>query len=298
MGDETLVANLFWLNTQTEPVAAPDFNGHAYGIGLSWPGDTINLSLQAAEIGAGFDPALGFIRRNDVRYYASNSRYLIRPELTTWYQWFAFIYANQIYTGLDNEILTRAHSFYPLTVRLAGNDEISFGITDTLDRPDYPFDLPGGVTVPAGSYDMLSYELKWSLAERRTLSGDIGVTGGDYYGGDWRSAFANLWWIPGSLTAYGLGYDFNYFDMPGGEINSHLFSLWLVLRFTPEVRWSNLIQYDTISDTIGFNSRFSWEYQPGRQVNVVLSQLYLDDPTGFQMLDSELVAKVGMQIRF
>ena len=183
-------------------------------------------------------------------------------------------------------------------MRLASNDEISIGVTDTLDRTEYPFTLPGGVSVPAGSYDMLTYEAKWKLAESRSLSGDFGTRGGGFYGGDWNSLFANLWWIPGSLAAYGLSYDYNSFDLPGGEIDSHLYSLWLVLRFTPRVRWSNLVQYDTISDTIGFNSRFSWEYQPGKTFNAVLSQLYWDGATGFERLDTELVAKLGLQLQF
>lgn len=298
LGDETLVANLFCLGSQTDPVLDPDYTGHAYGMGLSWPGDTINVDVQAAEISAGFDPAMGFIKRNDIRYVGSTTRYLVRPDNPTWFQWFSFIYANQIYTNLDNELQTRSNSFYPLAVRLSGNDEISFGITDTHDRPEYAFTLPGDVEVPAGSYDMVSGELVWKLAERRAMSGQVGARGGEYYGGDWRSAFANLYWIPGSLTAYGVSYEYNYFDMPGGEINSNLMSLWVVLRFTPEVRWSNLVQYDTISDSIGFNSRFSWEYQSGQQIDVVLTQSYWDSPTDFQLTDSELIAKLGMQFRF
>jgi hypothetical protein len=208
------------------------------------------------------------------------------------------VYANQTYTDLDNELQTLSNSFYPVVLRFAGNDEISLGVTDTTDRTAFPFTLPGGVVVPAGTYDMLDYELKWKLAESRSLSGETGLRWGDYYGGDWRSAFANLWWIPGSLTSFGLSYDYNRFDMPGGLIDSHLVSLWLVLRFTPKVRWSNLVQYDTISDTMGLNSRFSWEYRSGHRLDLVLSQLYWDDSTGFQRLESEMVAKVGMQIRF
>ena len=298
LGDQTLVANVFYLDSQTDPVDAPDFNGHAYGVGLKWPGDRIAVDLQAAEISAGFDPALGFIRRKDIRFYSSKWRYLVRPENQTWYQWIAFIYANQIYTNLNNELQTRSHSFYPLVIHLAGNDEISFGVTDTFDRPGYDFTLPGDVTVPAGDYDMRSCELKWTMAERRAVSGDIGVRGGEYYGGDWRSAFADLSWIPCSLTAFGLGYEYNHFDLPGGIIDSHLMSLYMVLRFTPRVRWSNIVQYDTISDTIGFNSRFSWEYQPGKEFDAVLSQLYWDSSSGYQLLDTELIAKLSMQFRF
>lgn len=299
LGDETLVANLFYLNSWTDPAGAPDFSGHAFGIGLELPGDRFSVSMQAAEIGAGFDPALGFIRRNDVRYYSSNWQYLIRPQETTWYQWFAFIYASQIYTDLDNELVTTSHSFFPLVMRFARNDELSFGITRTTDVIGFPYTIPGGVTIPADEYDdMTTYELKWKLSEARSVSGEFGTRWGDYYGGDWYSGFANLWYIPGSLTAYGLSYDFNHFDLPGGTIDSHLVSLWLVLRFTPTVRWSNLIQYDTISDTVGFNSRFSWEYRSGHRLDLVLSQLYFDNSTGFQAIDTEMVAKVGMQIRF
>lgn len=226
LDDETLVANLFCLGSQTDPVIDPDYTGHAYRMGLSWPGDTITVDLQAAEISAGFDPALGFIKRNDIRYVGSTSRYLIRPDNPTWFQWFSLIYANQTYTNLDNEIQTRSNSFYPRADRLSGNGEISLGITDTYDRPEYAFTLPGG------------------------------------------------------------------------EISSNLMSLYVVLRFTPEVRWSNLLQYDTISDSLGFNPRFSWEYQSGQQVDVVLTQSYWDSPTDIQLTDSELIAKLGMQFRF
>lgn len=298
LGDETLVANLFYLASETDPVGAPDFGGHAFGMGLTWPGDKFNVSIQAAEISEGFNPSMGFLRRSDIRYLGSNWRYLMRPAEPSWWQWFAFIYGNQFYTDLDNSLETRSHSFYPLLVRFANNDELSFGITDTLDRTDFAFTLPGGVVVPPGSYDMLTYELKYKLSEIRSFSGEAGFRWGDYYGGDWRSAFANLWWIPGSLTALGLSYDYNHFDLPGGTIDSHLVSLWLVLRFTPRLRWSNLVQYDTISDTIGLNSRLSWEYRPGQTFNAVLSQLYWDGPTGFQRLDSELIAKMGFNFRF
>ncbi len=299
LGDQTLITNLFYLNSWTDPMDAPEFSGHAFGLGLEWPGDKFSVSLQAAEIEPGFDPALGFIRRNDVRYYSSNWRYLMRPEKPTWFQWSSFIYANQIYTDLDNEPLTTSHSFFPLVVRFSQNDELSFGITHTSDLIQFPYTIPGDINIPAANYeDMVTYEVKWKLNEARSLSGEFGSRWGDYYGGDWHSAFANLWYIPGSLTACGVSYDFNHFDLPDGEVDSHLLSLWLVLRFTPNVRWSNLVQYDTISETIGFNSRFSWEYKLGHRLNLVLSQLYYDDSTGFQVLDTEMVAKVGMRIRF
>ena len=86
--------------------------------------------------------------------------------------------------------------------------------------------------------------------------------------------------------------------MPGGFVDSQTVSVWITLRFTPRMRWANLIQYDTISETIGFNSRFSWEFQEGRRFDLVLNQLFADQETGYRLTDTELVAKVGLQLRF
>jgi hypothetical protein len=144
---------------------------------------------------------------------------------------------------------------------------------------------------------MYQYDVRFTFSDNRPLSGEIGSTWGDYYGGNWYSFYVSSWWVPFSLIACGLDYSYNNFDMPDGHLDSHLASLWLTFRFTPTLRWANLIQYDTISDEIGFNSRFSWEYREGRRLDLVLKQLYLND-SGFHRLDSELIAKVGMQIRF
>lgn len=295
---QTLIANLFALNSQTDPVDDPEFSGHAYGLGISWPGDRISFSAQAAEISGGFDPALGFLRRNDVRYLSGKGRYLIRPDEPGWWQSYSVSYGGKVYTNLDNELQSRSHSIYPLMLRFASNDELSFGIIDSYDRTDYPFTLPGDIPVPAGQYDMLSYDLSLSLSDNRPISGVIGAGWGDYYGGQWRSLYANMWWLPSSLTAWGINYYYEQYDMPGGSIDSQTVSLWLTLRFTPRLRWANLVQYDTVSSTIGFNSRFSWEYREGHRLDLVLSQLYLDDSTGFQRLDTELVTKLGLQLRF
>jgi hypothetical protein len=166
------------------------------------------------------------------------------------------------------------------------------------DRPDYDWYIAGVVPVSAGDYDMIQYYLTYKMAGSRTYGGDIGTSWGDYYDGDWYSAHTNLWWIPMSLISCGLSYDYEHFNLPGGLLNSQTVSLWLNFRFTPRVRWANLVQYDTISKNMGFNSRFSWEYREGHRIDLVLNQTYTDEFSGFQHTASEFVAKIGLQLRF
>lgn len=297
-GDKTLAASVFALGTVTKPEEGDDFDGHAFGASLNYPNDAFNFSLDAIEISEDFNPALGFVKRTGIRQYSSSWRYLKRYKDPEFLEWLSFVYANTITTDLDNSLKTRSHSVYPLSLRFGSGDELSYGITWTYDEIDDAFMIPGGSTIPVGQYDMVVHTTKLKLSDSRVLSGEIGTKWGDFYGGDWKRAYIDLWWAPNKFLSVGANYEWNEFQMPDADIDSQLVSAWVVWRFSPRMRWSNLIQYDTLSDTIGLNSRFSWEFRPGKNLNLVLSQLYWDEKTDTQLIDSELVAKAQLQFRF
>jgi hypothetical protein len=297
-GDQTLVANAFALATETSPETGKDFSGHAVGLGISYPGDRINISAQASEISGGFDPALGFIERNDVRILESSWRYLLRPESQSGPQWFSFVYANKFYTDLDSNPVTSSHSVFPLAVRLRSDDEVSLGFTRTSDRTFFPFTIPGGSTIAPDEYDMTTFNARVTFADRRVLSGNLTGDWGDFYGGNWIRAGANLWWNPDPRLTLGLNYEWNEFVMPDTTIDSQIVSLWFVTRFNPEMRWSNLAQYDSLSNTLGWNSRYSWEFQPGKNLNIVFNQLLWKESDRFRVLESDATVKANFVFRF
>ena len=65
-----------------------------------------------------------------------------------------------------------------------------------------------------------------------------------------------------------------------------------------DLTWSHIAQYDSISETIGFNSRLRWEYRPGAIAYLVLNQSYLNEDGEFQSENSDVTLKVGASIRF
>ena len=72
----------------------------------------------------------------------------------------------------------------------------------------------------------------------------------------------------------------------------------LKYSFTPDLVFSNLLQYDNVSESLGVNSRLQWEYKPGAKIFFVVNQGYVDERTGLVMKDLEVVAKVGALFRF
>ena len=49
--------------------------------------------------------------------------------------------------------------------------------------------------------------------------------------------------------------------------------------------WSHLVQHDNISDSIGYSTRFFWEFQPGKKAYIVLRQNYGDEDDGTSLRD-------------
>jgi len=58
-------------------------------------------------------------------------------------------------------------------------------------------------------------------------------------------------------------------SLPQGSFVTQLFSAHLSYNFSPNVTWSNLVQYDSDSRLLGFQSRFRWIVKPGRDLFVV-----------------------------
>ena len=72
-------------------------------------------------------------------------------------------------------------------------------------------------------------------------------------------------------------------------------TLRLGINFAPDITWATFVQYDNISNTYGYNSRFRWELKPGTDVFVVINQNFTDES---RLLTTEAASKVVMTIRF
>ncbi len=57
-----------------------------------------------------------------------------------------------------------------------------------------------------------------------------------------------------------------------GDFVTQLFSGRFNYNFSPNVTWSNLVQYDIESRILGFQTRFRWTLRPGNDLFVVVSR--------------------------
>jgi len=79
---------------------------------------------------------------------------------------------------------------------------------------------------------------------------------------------------PGGIAARKMGRD--------GELegDDHVLAGRLELNFSPDLGWSNLVQYDSDSREPGFQSRLRWRIRPGSDLFVVFDRGWVHEEDG------------------
>jgi hypothetical protein len=70
------------------------------------------------------------------------------------------------------------------------------------------------------------------------------------------------------------------------------------IAFSPDVDWSNFVQFDNESETIGLNSRFRWIVRPGEEIFLVWNQVQERDGDSLVPLFQEAAFKISYTLRF
>ena len=121
---------------------------------------------------------------------------------------------------------------------------------------------------------------------------------GDFYDGNRTENTSRLTYLPSKHFGTVLSYSKQDVELPSGDFDIQLASLTALINFTPDFTWSNLVQYDNVSDSMGINSRLIWEYRPGKKVFLVLNQSYLDERSGFVLKQNDTSIKLSSIFRF
>ena len=87
-------------------------------------------------------------------------------------------------------------------------------------------------------------------------------------------------------------------DLDEGDFAQRLARIRAKLAFTPQVSWSNVLQYDNVSDRMGLNSIFRWEVSPGNDVYFVFNYHWQEIERDFIPTYTDTAIKAAWTFRF
>lgn len=295
-GDQLFEWNSFALASHTEHTPGKD--NMAFGTEIVLPNDFYYARAQAYQIDPNFDAALGFVPRTDIRAYESSFSLRPRPESIKAIRQLFFMYSNHHVTDLSNRLDTAHHKVTPLSILFESGDELYFSYYRSFDAPDDDFEISDGVVVPRGRYWWNAYRVGFETASKRVCEMEGDIRFGEFYRGRRLNCDLSLNLRLSRHFFWAVGYDYNDIDLPEGNFDTHLGSMRAQVNFTPDLIWYNLVQYDNVSEKMGFNSRIAWEYTPGAYIYLVLNQNVNARDDRFAIDSNQLTVKVNYTLRF
>ena len=226
------------------------------------PGD-VRLHLV---VGDGFNPEVGFVRRDDIRRSFGEFRFSPRPrsvESIRKISWTGSI----AYTENNAGRLETRDWNGEFAIEFDNSDRFFFGYADTYELLPRPFHIAPGIVIPVGGYDFANVRTGFTFGTQRALSAGVSAEYGTFFSGH----------KTGLTLSQGLV-----------EISP---------RFS--VGPSAFFQYSSSATIVSANIRLRWEYQPGSELFVVYHEKRNTRALRFPDLQNRaLIVKINRLFRF
>ena len=301
----TVELSAFYQETDTEGLA--DADNASYGLNFFLPNAQGWQALyQYKRVEENFFPAVGFVNTNDIEDHHMNVGYRHFQGPDDFFRSIALLLEGYRAENLGDGSLNNENVGLRLTSFTNTNDSYWTRFVRYKEVLPVPFtiyrasDGSRTITIPAGEYAWNEGFVGLSWGGQRRLSGGLQFWSGDYYDGEHFQTNGNLTWRPNQHFAVTLQSTSNRIELPDGDFTLRLYGLNVQYAFSSTLSWSNLIQYDNVSENVGFNSRLHWIPRAGQQAFLVLNRGLsdADKDNHFESTFTDLSLKFNYTFRF
>lgn len=283
----------------TNPIATGGNTAH--GLRLDYPNDRWNGGLIYRGVQEGFNPAVGFVQRGGYREYNPYFNFSPRPSNHRYIRRLGFTTDADLRTDMDNRYLSRVWNLTVLDVDFHRQDTFSVLVIPEYERLDRVFRIQHGVSLPVGGeYSFVRYRVTGQTANRRVIALSPAVEWGRFYSGSRRQITADVTIRPRPGVIFYLSQEFNRVNLPEGRFLTRLFRATPEFQFNQWISVVNTLQYDSVSDGLGWQGRFRWILRPGNDLYFVYTHNWLEDAglNRFSTLNRRAASKVVYTQRF
>ena len=236
-----------------------------------------NFSARAGftQVPSEFEPALGFVRRRDMRRYEGSVAVFPRFEQSRWARQLIAAVNGGYVQGLDGvrqSTTLLSHSM----LSFESGDWIVANARRRTEALRQPARIQGR-ELAAGDYAFTTVELRFRTNESRRLSSRGGVSTGGFWGGTRTEVSVGGAWKTGPYLTVGGDYTWNDVSLPArdGDFATRLFGVTVLGAVSRSLFANALVQWDDVSDLVQANVRINWIHTPGSDLFLVFDSGYL-----------------------
>ncbi|MEW5983638.1 MAG: hypothetical protein AB1806_14885 [Acidobacteriota bacterium] len=193
----------------------PGLDGDAtsYRGSLEYEGDRYGLRLEQLHVGLGFNPEIGFVRREDIDRSYAQARFSPRPGGPSPIRKYQFEASADYFESTAGEVETREFQGQ-FGLDFNNGDEWRVEVTSSYEYLDEPFEITDGAFIPVGGYHFTDVRTSWRLGPPRRFTGHVSAGHGQFDDGTrTQASFRGRVDVTSSL-AVEPGLSVNWIDLP------------------------------------------------------------------------------------
>jgi hypothetical protein len=152
--------------------------------------------------------------------------------------------------------------------------------------------------ISSGTYHFWRHSLQLTSAKRRNIWASTRLGLGSFYSGSMKGWLVQAGYKVAVPFYIGIESDRRWVDLPDASFITQIYRLNLNFLFSPNISWYNYAQYENLSETIGWQSRFQWIIKPGKELFLTFNSPLIDPLERFTPEIYEARIKVKYPIRF
>jgi hypothetical protein len=276
---------------------------YGYGFRANYPNDLWDIQTTYAYYGESLDPAMGYMMRRNMQTFFARFSYQPRPEkglLDRLVRQLFFSASGDFYWDLVGALETSTVTASPFSLRTESGERIGFDLVFNRDVLPYNFEVAKGVILPPGPYGFTNCHFQLSTASHRPAALDLSYRFGDFYSGRYGDLSIGLTLKFKGYMSLALNTELVRGRLPQGNFSENVYQVKADIFLSPDLGLMNYIQFDDISNQLGWNARLRWQISPSNVIFIVYNKNWERrwEPTSrFLPLQDRGVLKVSLSIR-
>jgi hypothetical protein len=297
-GNKNLMFTGYALKSNTEGLSGNDYS---FGSEVNYPNDFINFRLGYQQIGENYVAGLGFVPRPGIRQTYGNLFFGPRPNK---YGIMKINIGSMIdhITDMNNVLLTRDIFIKIPEFEFLSGEVAEYSVFNTYEflYEDFNIFPEDSIWIDKGTYSFWRQGVEFSTAPRRMVWVATDISWGGFFDGTRTDIEVQGGVKIGVPVFLGVEFEQNRVKLSRGRFTTNIYRIKGDVYFSPDITWTNFLQYDNLSDSWGWQSRFQWIMKPGNEIHFVWNSIAIPSTERDAMVLSENSAllKVNYNFRF
>jgi len=242
-------------------------------IDLTYDSDLWDFSASYEDIGARFNPEMGFIRRTDYRLVNSSMGYSPRPKNSSFIRQYVYNLSGKYRSDHNSQMLDN-NIDASLEVKFQNSAEVKFGGQRKSEYLNFDWEVRDGLLIPSDTYSGFNYFIEGKTDASRPISAGADFFYGKYFTGNRFNGSISSVITSFPQVRLELQYNYNHVNLPQKNFQTNTLGIRALYYFSTELYFKAYVQWN--DDKLRFGGKeklisnflVRWIYSPG-------SDLYL-----------------------